>query len=251
MTMSSGVTGRRGARRSSGLRRRKLLDVRTPAPPRRGSRRAARADPRARLSVSSSATAPQGLVANSVPFFSITRLRGSGRLRSMSRAPTLNGAILPRAPDALVVFQGHDHYITPSWYATKRETGKVVPTWNYAMVQASGPGEGHGRRLALPADRGADPARRRSAREALGGRRRARGFHRHAAPARSSASKSRSLDIRGKWKTSQNRNAADRAGVAAGLDGAQATRRRGQWPRSSGDERATDRVPALASRRGA
>ena len=36
------------------------------------------------------------------------------------------------------MFQGHDHYITPSWYATKRETGKVVPTWNYTMVQAKG-----------------------------------------------------------------------------------------------------------------
>jgi transcriptional regulator len=38
----------------------------------------------------------------------------------------------------LVVFQGVDTYITPSWYATKRETGKVVPTWNYAIVQARG-----------------------------------------------------------------------------------------------------------------
>ena len=31
------------------------------------------------------------------------------------------------------------HYITPSWYETKRETGKVVPTWNYAIVQVYGP----------------------------------------------------------------------------------------------------------------
>ena len=29
------------------------------------------------------------------------------------------------------MFQGVEHYITPSWYETKRETGKVVPTWNY------------------------------------------------------------------------------------------------------------------------
>ena len=36
------------------------------------------------------------------------------------------------------MFQGAEHYITPSWYATKRETGKVVPTWNYVMVQARG-----------------------------------------------------------------------------------------------------------------
>ena len=38
----------------------------------------------------------------------------------------------------LIVFQGPDAYITPSWYETKRQTGKVVPTWNYAMVQVRG-----------------------------------------------------------------------------------------------------------------
>jgi transcriptional regulator len=40
--------------------------------------------------------------------------------------------------ETLVIFQGPDAYITPSWYATKRETGKVVPTWNYAAVHAYG-----------------------------------------------------------------------------------------------------------------
>src|ERR1041384_8184590 len=34
--------------------------------------------------------------------------------------------------------QGPDGYITPNWYATKAETGKVVPTWNYAVVHADG-----------------------------------------------------------------------------------------------------------------
>jgi transcriptional regulator len=38
----------------------------------------------------------------------------------------------------LVIFQGPQAYISPSWYATKQEHGKVVPTWNYAVVQASG-----------------------------------------------------------------------------------------------------------------
>lgn len=36
------------------------------------------------------------------------------------------------------MFQGPQDYVTPSWYATKRETGKVVPTWNYATVHAWG-----------------------------------------------------------------------------------------------------------------
>jgi len=43
------------------------------------------------------------------------------------------------AQAVLAVFQGPAHYISPSWYPTKQEHGKVVPTWNYAVVQASGP----------------------------------------------------------------------------------------------------------------
>ena len=39
---------------------------------------------------------------------------------------------------AIVIFQGPNAYITPSWYATKQETGKVVPTWNYTVVHAHG-----------------------------------------------------------------------------------------------------------------
>lgn len=41
--------------------------------------------------------------------------------------------------DALVVFQDAQAYISPSWYATKQEDGKVVPTYNYMVVHASGP----------------------------------------------------------------------------------------------------------------
>ncbi len=40
--------------------------------------------------------------------------------------------------EGLAIFQGPQAYITPSWYATKRETGKVVPTWNYVAVHAYG-----------------------------------------------------------------------------------------------------------------
>ena len=38
----------------------------------------------------------------------------------------------------LIAFQGPDAYITPSWYPSKIEHGKVVPTWNYAVVHATG-----------------------------------------------------------------------------------------------------------------
>ncbi|WP_020407977.1 FMN-binding negative transcriptional regulator [Hahella ganghwensis] len=45
---------------------------------------------------------------------------------------------LKNGKPALMVFQGPEAYISPSWYASKQETGKVVPTWNYAVVHAHG-----------------------------------------------------------------------------------------------------------------
>ena len=80
----------------------------------------------------------QGLEANSIPFLIDPQASKLGTLQAhMARA---NGQwrALDAASDVLVVFQGADHYITPGWYETKRETGKVVPTWNYVMVQARG-----------------------------------------------------------------------------------------------------------------
>ena len=41
-------------------------------------------------------------------------------------------------PNLTAVFNGPNAYVTPSWYLTKKETGKVVPTWNYAVVHAQG-----------------------------------------------------------------------------------------------------------------
>ncbi|MDF0492991.1 MULTISPECIES: FMN-binding negative transcriptional regulator [Bradyrhizobium] len=43
--------------------------------------------------------------------------------------------------EALAIFNGPEAYVTPSWYATKQDTGKVVPTWNYVAVHAYGPME--------------------------------------------------------------------------------------------------------------
>ena len=40
--------------------------------------------------------------------------------------------------EALAIFLGPDAYITPSWYETKRQNGKVVPTWNYLAIHAYG-----------------------------------------------------------------------------------------------------------------
>jgi len=40
--------------------------------------------------------------------------------------------------EALAIFQGPNAYISPNWYATKKQHGKVVPTWNYSTVHATG-----------------------------------------------------------------------------------------------------------------
>ena len=81
---------------------------------------------------------PEGLVANSVTFVLDTAASKLGKLKVHLARANPQWRDLEASPDALIVFQGHDHYITPSWYETKRETGKVVPTWNYTMVQAKG-----------------------------------------------------------------------------------------------------------------
>jgi transcriptional regulator len=45
------------------------------------------------------------------------------------------------AGEALVIFQGPNAYISPAWYASKAESGRVVPTWDYVAVHAYGPVE--------------------------------------------------------------------------------------------------------------
>jgi transcriptional regulator len=78
-----------------------------------------------------------GLTANLLPFHLKTADGGRGVLQAhMARANPQWRDLDGEA--ALVVFRGTDAYVSPSLYATKRETGKVVPTWNYAMVQARG-----------------------------------------------------------------------------------------------------------------
>ena len=81
---------------------------------------------------------PRGLIANAVPFLLLAEASKLGTLRAHVARANPQWRDLRENPDALVVFQGPDHYISPSWYATKQETGKVVPTWNYVMVQARG-----------------------------------------------------------------------------------------------------------------
>lgn len=78
-----------------------------------------------------------GLDANHLPFVFDAEPSPYGTLRGhVARAnPVWRESA---GADALVIFQGPDSFITPSWYPTKQETGAVVPTWNYIVVHAHG-----------------------------------------------------------------------------------------------------------------
>lgn len=79
-----------------------------------------------------------GINANHIPLHLSEEPMPFGSLRGhIARANPLL-AEMAEDSEALCIFQGPQTYITPSWYASKRETGKVVPTWNYAVVHAYG-----------------------------------------------------------------------------------------------------------------
>src|SRR5579859_5109470 len=119
--------------------------------------------------------------------------------------------------DALAIFQGPDAYITPSWYASKTEHGKVVPTWNYIAVHAYGTLRFIDDIAFLTKHLEALTKRHES--------KRAEPWAVSDAPTDYVAQMQKAivgleLDItrlEGKWKMSQNRPAADIDGVIAGL----------------------------------
>jgi len=79
-----------------------------------------------------------GLIANPLPFFVVAAASPLGTLRAHLARANPQWQQLDSRQDALVIFQGVNCYITPSWYETKQETGKVVPTWNYVAVHVYG-----------------------------------------------------------------------------------------------------------------
>jgi transcriptional regulator len=79
-----------------------------------------------------------GLVANHIPFhIDATRGEHGTLVCHVARANPVWRSFSPSVP-SVVMFQGASRYITPSWYASKAANGKVVPTWNYAVVHAHG-----------------------------------------------------------------------------------------------------------------
>jgi transcriptional regulator len=79
-----------------------------------------------------------GLDANHIPFEIDSSPAPFGILRGhVARANSIWND-QSRNSDALAIFQGPHTYVSPSWYATKMETGMVVPAWNYVVVHAHG-----------------------------------------------------------------------------------------------------------------
>ena len=119
--------------------------------------------------------------------------------------------------DAMAIFAGPQAYVSPSWYPTKQETHKVVPTWNYVAIHAYGPVEffdDADRLLALVTRLTDLHEQSRQDRWSVTD-----------APADFIKAQLKGIvglrmpitRLDGKRKMSQNRNAADRAGVIDGL----------------------------------
>jgi transcriptional regulator len=79
-----------------------------------------------------------GLEANHIPFEIDTSAEPFGILQGHVARANSVWTDQDRKSEALAIFQGPHTYVSPSWYATKMETGKVVPTWNYVVVHAHG-----------------------------------------------------------------------------------------------------------------
>jgi transcriptional regulator len=159
------------------------------------------------------------LVANHIPF-EISPERGEfGTLVGhVARAnPIWSGT--PSEVLGLVTFQGPQSYITPSWYPSKHEHGKAVPTWNYAVVHAYG-------RASFIEDKSwlydhvSSLTRRHEASQSFP-------WSVSDAPADFTERMIGAivgvqipiLRLIGKWKMSQNRSESDQLGVVAGLMG--------------------------------
>lgn len=164
---------------------------------------------------------PTGLDANHIPFEidpTATAAAPHGTLRAHVARANPVWRDTAAGVDALVIFQGPQAYITPTWYVeTKPAGGKVVPTWNYCVVHAHGP--------LIVRD---DPTWLRGQLERLVRRHestRPTPWHVSDAPDDFIAKQIAAIvgieipitRLAGKWKVSQNRSPADRAGVVAGL----------------------------------
>ncbi len=162
-----------------------------------------------------------GLVANHIPLY----LRVDGSPHGTLAGHVARSNPLWRASDlgvqVLAIFQGPQTYISPNWYATKQEHGKVVPTWNYAVVHAKGLLAVHDDPLWIRAQLQELTTQQESATSA-------KPWAVDDAPADYITTMVSALvgieipiaSLSGKWKVSQNQPAVNRAGVVQALEGA-------------------------------
>ena len=161
---------------------------------------------------------PEGILATPLPLLLDPAAGPYGTLFGHLARPNPQWTACDPDVEALAVFMGPDAYISPSFYATKRETGKVVPTWNYVTIHAYGTpvfSEDLGELL--------DAVTRLTRRHEDG---RAEPWAVADAPAAFTQAQLRGIvafrmqitRLQGKWKMSQNRPQADRDGVVSGLE---------------------------------
>jgi len=159
----------------------------------------------------------EGLQANHVPFHVESAPEPFGTLYAHVARANPVWRDFSRNNEAIVIFQGPQTYISPSSYLTKKETGMVVPTWNYAVVHA------HGRLNAIE-----DVLWLRAFLEELTKtheRGRSEPWNISDAPAEYIEKQLNAIvglkltitQLVGKWKLSQNRPARDRASVIQAL----------------------------------
>jgi transcriptional regulator len=160
------------------------------------------------------------LDANHVPLLLEATPAPLGRLVGhVARANPLWSAVAAGTP-ALAITLGPDAYVTPSWYPSKQESGRVVPTWNYVAVHAHGTLSFFEERERL-----LEVVTRLTDRHE---RLRGTAWKVSDAPADYLEGMLAGIvgveltltRLEGKWKTSQNRSAPDRAGVVEGLSAA-------------------------------
>jgi transcriptional regulator len=159
---------------------------------------------------------PGGVMANPLPF-TLVHQDDRRLLRAHLARANPQLAELAAAPQVLVVFQPGDAYVSPGLYPSKAETHKVVPTWNYAMVQVRGPARLDDSAAFLRPQIEALTTQQEAAR--------AEPWAVSDAPEPFIAAQMRGImgleievqQIEGKLKLSQNRTAADRAGVRTGM----------------------------------
>ena len=163
----------------------------------------------------------QGLQASHLPLLLNTQEGPYGTLYGHFAKANAQWKELQSGAEALVIFAGADAYVSPGFYPSKAEHGKVVPTWNYVAVHAYGSAE-----VFTDAERLLTLVSALTDRHEAG---RVQPWKVVDAPADYIDSMLKAIvgfalpiqRLQGQWKLSQNRNAADHAGVQQALSASQ------------------------------